>query len=315
MRFSIIIPVYNVESYLRQCLDSVLAQTFGDWEAICVNDGSTDGSAAILEEYATKNERFKVITQANGGLSAARNAGIKDAQGEYVLFLDSDDWLEPTALQTLDTQLSRPLSPRGVVEDRGELFDMLCFSGRRFFEKANCFHPADELPEKTYATGMDYYNENALVPRDFAFVCVVLRAYRRPFLLENNLWFNEGIYHEDNLFTPIACYYAKQVLVTNVCLYNYRVRANSITATYSLKRLKDFMSIANELAAFFIPKADFDKTEVYRAITHHYQVVFLNITKESRKELKHLCDRNAYNTVSRTKLRHRFNYWRNRLCI
>ena len=312
MRFSIIIPVYNVESYLRQCLDSVLAQTFGDWEAICVNDGSTDGSAAILEEYAAKDDRFKVITQANAGLSAARNAGIKEAQGEYVLFLDSDDWLEPTALQTLDTQLSRPLSPRGVVEDRGELFDMLCFSGRRFFEEANSFHPADELPEKTYATGMDYYNESALAPRDFAFVCVVLRAYRRSFLLENNLWFKESIYHEDNLFTPIACYYAKNIRVINACLYNYRVRANSITTTYSQKRLKDFMSIANELASFFIHKTGFDRTTVYRAITHHFQVVFLKSSKENIKELKEICDWESYKKVSRTKLRHRINYIKNR---
>ena len=275
-----------------------------------MNDGSTDSSAAILEEYATKNERFKVITQANAGLSAARNTGLKEAQGEYVLFLDSDDWLEPTALQTLDTQLSRPLSPRGVVEDRGELFDMLCFSGRRYYEENSSFNPADQLVEKIYATGMDYYNDNALAPRDFAFVCVVLRAYRRMILLENNLWFREGIYHEDNLFTPIACYYAKQVLVINACLYNYRVRANSITTTYSLKRLKDFMAIANELASFFIPRTGFDKTTVYRAITHHYQVVFLNATKDNRKELGKMCNWMLYRTVSHSKLRHRFNYYR-----
>ncbi len=303
MRFSIIIPVYNVAPYLRQCLDSVLAPTFGDWEAICVNDGSTDGSAAILEEYAGRDNRFKVVTQTNGGLSAARNTGLKEAQGEYVLFLDSDDWLEPSALQTLNFQFS-------IFNFQ---FDFLCFSGRRFFEETNSFNPADTLPEKNYATGMDYYNENALAHRDFAFVCVVLRAYRRMFLLENHLWFKEGIYHEDNLFTPIICYYAKQIRVINACLYNYRVRANSITTTYNLKRLKDFMGIANELAEFFIPKTGFDKTTVCRAITHHYQVVFVNSAKENRKEIKRLCDWKLYNKVSHTKHRHRVNYWRNRI--
>ena len=310
MRFSIIIPVYNVEPYLRQCLDSVLAQTFGDWEAICVNDGSTDGSAAILEEYAVKDSRFKVITQANAGLSAARNTGLKEAQGDYVLFLDSDDWLETGTLKKINSHiLTTPLAPgRGA----GGEADFLCFSGRRYFEATNSFNPADQLIEKTYATGMDYYNENALVPRDFAFVCVVLRAYRRSFLLENNLWFKEGIYHEDNLFTPIICYYAKNVRVINACLYNYRVRANSITTTYSLKRLKDFMSIANGLAAFYIPKAGFDKTTVYRAITHHYQVVFLNVVKKNRKELKDSCAWKSYKTVCQTKLRHRINYYKNR---
>ena len=88
-RITIVIPVYNVELYLRECLDSVLNQTFTDWEAICVNDGSVDGSTAILEEYAAKDYRLKVVTQANAGLSAARNTGLRRAQGDYVLFLYS----------------------------------------------------------------------------------------------------------------------------------------------------------------------------------------------------------------------------------
>ena len=77
MRFSVVIPVYNVEPYLRECLDSMLNQSYADWEVVCVNDGSTDGSTAILEEYALKDVRFNIITQPNGGLSAARNTGIK----------------------------------------------------------------------------------------------------------------------------------------------------------------------------------------------------------------------------------------------
>lgn len=96
---SIIIPVYNVEKYLRRCLDSVLNQTFTDWEAICVNDGSPDGSAAILSAYAARDARFKVITQENGGLSDARNTGMKHATGEYILYLDSDDFIHPQTLE------------------------------------------------------------------------------------------------------------------------------------------------------------------------------------------------------------------------
>lgn len=96
---SIIIPVYNVEKYLRRCLDSVLNQTFADWQAICVNDGSPDNSAAILEEYAARDKRFVVVTQKNGGLSDARNTGMKYATGEYIMYLDSDDFIHPQTME------------------------------------------------------------------------------------------------------------------------------------------------------------------------------------------------------------------------
>ena len=276
MLFSVIIPVYNVEKYLRACLDSVLNQTFSDWEAVCVNDGSTDGSAAILREYAAKDNRFLVVEQPNAGLSAARNTGLKHAVGDYVLFLDSDDWLETNALETLAGNLD------------GE--DLVCFSGRRYLELEDCSLPADQLEERVYQSGMDYYNENALQRRDFAFVCVVLRLYKRSFLEENGLRFKEGIFHEDNLFTPLACYYARRVKVINRCLYDYRVRDNSITTTYNEKRLRDMLGTANELAAFFIAKTGFDKTIVYRAITHLYQVVFKNVPRAERHSFKKICD-------------------------
>ena len=297
MMFSIIIPIYNVEKYLSECLDSVLNQTFSDWEAICVNDGSADKSSDILEEYAARDPRFKVITQPNGGLSSARNTGLEAAKGEYVIFLDSDDWLELKALEVLASKISSE--------------DLLCFSGRRFFESEGRYHPADELLERDYQSGMDYYNDNALKSRDFAFVCVVLRAYRRAYLEENGLHFQEGIFHEDNLFTPLACYHARKVTTINDCLYDYRVRSESITTTVNPKRLMDLMGTANELAAFFIPKTGLNKTIVYRAITHHYQVVFCEMPE--KKVADELCDWNLYRKVSRTKLRHRFNYVRNRI--
>lgn len=96
---SIIIPVYNVEKYLRRCLDSVLNQTFQDWQAICVNDGSPDNSAAILDEYAKRDSRFVVVTKQNGGLSDARNAGMKKATGDYIMYLDSDDFIHPQTME------------------------------------------------------------------------------------------------------------------------------------------------------------------------------------------------------------------------
>lgn len=93
--FSIIIPVYNVAPYLRECLDSVLAQTFADWEAICVDDGSTDGSGAILDEYAAKDARFRIVHQENAGVSVARNVALDVARGVWIGFVDADDVISP----------------------------------------------------------------------------------------------------------------------------------------------------------------------------------------------------------------------------
>ena len=301
VQFSIVIPVYNVEKYLHECLDSVLNQSFSDWEAICVNDGSTDGSVAILEEYAVKDNRIKVINRPNSGTATARNTGLQVAQGDYIFFLDSDDWLEPESLRILADRLN------------GE--DILCFSGRRYFESTGEYHPADVLPEKTYHSGMDYYNENALLPRDFAFVCVVLRVYNRAFLLQNGLFFDDDITYEDNLWVPKVLYYAQTVSMIPNALYLYRIREGSKMQEVSLERKKDMLRVANRLAAFFIPKIGFDKTVVYRAITHHYQSALMLASGLEKKELGKECDWKRYREVSGTKPRHIVNYWFNRISV
>lgn len=295
MLFSLIIPVYNVEKYLNDCLDSVLNQTFQDWEAICVDDGSTDGSLVILAEYSAKDTRIKVIQQKNSGTATARNTGLNKANGDYILFLDSDDWLESNALQTLSCHLN------------GE--DILCFSGRRYFESTKTYHQADSQPHKNYQTGIDYYNDNALRPRDFAFVCVVLRIYKKSFLLQNNLFFADDISFEDNLWVPLTLYYAGPVSVIPDSLYLYRVREGSKMQNVSLERKIDLLEVANRLAVFFIPKQGFNKKTVYRAITHHYQVVFAQATPYQDKKLYPLINWKSYKTVSKTKPRHRMYYF------
>lgn len=298
-KFSIIIPVYNVEAYLRDCLDSVLAQTCADWEAVCVNDGSTDRSLTILKEYAARDKRIRIVDQANGGLSAARNAGIRVAQGEYIFLLDSDDWIVPDALARLNKHID------------GQ--DLLCFSGQKYFEADKIYRDPDKLQPATYSSGMDYYNANALLSRDFPFVCTVLRLYRRAYLEENNLRFTEGIYHEDNMFTPFVCYYAQKVSVIPDSLYIYRIRPESIMTTFRPKRMTDMVQISNSLAAFFAAKNNFDKTIIYRAITHAYQVVLANSPDLVRKYALPTLNWCLYHTVSRTKLRHRYNYIKFRL--
>lgn len=294
MLFSIIIPVFNVENYLRDCLDSIIHQTYSGWEAICVNDGSTDGSAGILEEYAEEDPRIKIVSQANAGTAAARNTGIKEATGDYIFFLDSDDWLDSDALRLISIRLNEE--------------EILCFNGKRYFESTESYNRADSLIEKSYLKGIDYYNENALMPRDFAFVCVVLRVYNRAFLISNGLFFDEDVSFEDNLWVPIVLYHAKTVTVIPNVLYYYRIRKGSKMGQVSLERKKDMLKVANRLAAFFIPKHGFDKAIVYRAITHHYQAVLINTPARERKELSKLCDWKSYRKVSRTKPRHIVTY-------
>lgn len=255
--FSIIIPVYNVENYLRACLDSVMNQTYSDYEVICVNDGSMDNSLLILEEYSSKSDKIHIIDQLNNGLSVSRNIGIQKARGEYILFLDSDDWIEPNTLKILSEK------------QNGE--DLVCFNGRRFFEDGTTEEP-DTGIEENNLTGWEYYNKYALVSRKFHFVCTVLRIYRKDFLFQHKLFFEEGILHEDNLFTPIACYYAKVVKVITDCLYVYRIRQGSITFKRNLKNLKDLIHIANMLSDFFVPIKDIDKKQIYREIAGEYMI-------------------------------------------
>lgn len=256
MLISVIIPVYNVEPWLAACLDSVLAQTYPHYEMICVNDGSSDGSLAILDIYAAKYDKIQIINQENAGLSAARNAGIAAAKGDYVFLLDSDDKIEKHALETL------------AAKSTGE--DFICFNGKRYFEETNAEDTPDEGIIAEFKSGWDYYNQFALVNRKFHFVCTVLRLYRREFLLQHQLHFQEGIFHEDNLFTPIACYYAQKVKIIPECLYIYRIRKGSITQHANIKRLFDIIFIANTLAEFFVSKDDIDKKIIYREIAGSY---------------------------------------------
>lgn len=296
MKFSIIIPVYNVAKYLPACLDSIMEQSFADFEVICVNDGSTDDSLVVLEEYAAKFPQLRIVNQENAGTAAARNHGVMEAKGDYVWFVDSDDWVETDALQILS---------QNITDE-----DMLCFSGRRYFEVDDSTEASDFMAEEQGLTGWEYYNRHALEHRNFAFVCVVLRVYKRDFLLRNNLFFDKGVTHEDNLWVPLVCYYAKTVRVISNSLYVYRIRMGSkMGDNVSLARKKDLLSVANELSEFFVPKIDIDKIVVYRSVTQHYQAVFQNTKPEDDKVLLPMVNWELYKTVSRTKMRHRVLYF------
>ena len=288
MTFSVIMPIYNVEKYLDDCLRSLQRQTFGDYEVVCINDGSTDGSREMLSEWEHTFPQMRVIDRENGGLSAARNTGLDAAEGEYVVFVDSDDWVEPNMLARL------------AEEANGT--DMLCFACRRTDN-----HASDALPVEE-SDGWSYFNRHALDHRTIPFVCVWQRGYRRQFLLENSLHFRESILHEDNEFTPRACLAAKNVKVISDVLYNYRVRPGSIMTSRGLKSKESLITIGNELSTFFSLQQGIDKSIVYQSLTQCYQMAFINNSLKEDHFLRPLVDWKAYRRVSRTKLRHRIQY-------
>lgn len=288
MKFSIIVPVYNVEQYLEKCLDSLHVQDYTDHEILCVNDGSTDGSRKILTEMENQFPQMRIIDRENGGLSAARNTGLKEAKGDYIVFVDSDDWVEPSMLSRL------------AAECEGE--DMVCFACRRTDTNAK------DILISEQSAGWDYYNRHALEAQIVPFVCVWQRCYRRKFLTENNLFFREGILHEDNEFTPRACLKAKSVRVIPDVLYNYRVRPGSIMTTRGLRSKESLILIGNELSKSFSQENDIDKTVIYRHLTQCYQMAFIDNSCEEDCHLMPLVDWSCYHHISRAKLRHRINY-------
>ena len=287
-KFSIVVPVYNVEAYLDDCLQSLQAQRYTDYEVICVNDGSTDGSRKLLAEWSERYPQMRIVDRENGGLSAARNSGTDVAEGEYIVYVDSDDWVSPDMLEKLATAADGS--------------DILCYACQRTDNQAHDTLTAEE------SHGWDYYNRHALEARIVPFVCVWQRAYRREFLDSNQLRFREGILHEDNQFTPRACLVAEKVRVLPDILYYYRVREGSIMTTRGMRSKESFVLIGNELSELFGKMEGIDKTTVFQALTHIYQMAFSDNTPEEDRHLLKVLDWAAYRRASRTKARHRRNY-------
>ena len=253
MKLSIIIPAYNAEAYLPQCLASILAQEHQGCEVIVVDDGSTDGTAALLERYPD----VKTIHQANRGMSTARNRGLDEARGEYILFVDSDDLLTDGALTTLAAELT------------GE--DIISFNAKKLHDATGeqIYHPTIREPETT--DGWSYYNRHRLEPTDIHFVCIWQRAYRRQFLMDNNLRFADGLRRaEDDLFTTQAMLHAKSVKAIADCLYIYRVRQGSITRTADPALEADSRRAHHMLEMLFLPMEDIDKRVIYQVLASNY---------------------------------------------
>ena len=238
---SVVIPVYNVEAYLRECVDSALNQTMEDLEIILVDDGATDSSGAICDEYAEKDPRIRVIHQENGGLSAARNRGLDAATGEYVYFLDSDDYILPHALEKL----------RKLAEKEGA--DVVFFDASVFF--TDC-QPDPEVYRYERSRAYGAKNGRAmlleLLDTGEYRTAVPLMLLRRDYMLTNGLRFRPGILHEDELFTFYVCHADGIIAHCHEQLYARRMRPAAIMTGSSMVRHYDsFRDIYFELSDLY----------------------------------------------------------------
>ena len=222
IKISIVLPVYNVANYLRKCLDSLVNQTFEDFEVICVNDGSTDLSLGILEGYSLTDSRFKIITQENQGLSGARNTGIQHVQGDYVLFVDSDDWLEETALEKLYDHV------------KGFNSDITMFKFKYYNENSSEFSEGPftnlEVINPSFYTGNFYYMDVLDIIFKISHA-PFNKLYKTSFLKDLDAQFLYGSYYEDLEFFYNVFLKAKKVSVLPEYLYFYRIRDESISTS------------------------------------------------------------------------------------
>lgn len=208
-KFSLIIPAYNVEKYIKKCLDSVLNQTYNNYEIIIINDGSTDNTSKILESYKS-NKKIKIINQENKGLSNARNTGVSNAKGDYILFIDSDDFIEKELLEILNK----------TIKDE----DLVRFQIRILDETNKIIK---EYKEETFnnLNGIEAFNKLSKYNLVELAVCY---AYKKDTFLKNNYKFEEKTYHEDFGLIPYIIISSKKVTSINYIGYNYLQRKNSI---------------------------------------------------------------------------------------
>lgn len=242
-KISVIIPIYNVEEYLEDCLQSVFKQSLDGIEVILVDDGSTDGSGKICDKYI---ERAVVIHKSNGGLSSARNAGLKVATGKYVFFLDSDDWLEEDCLERLyrlgeehnvDFVRFRLKNENGETISMGK--DALLSTG---------LYTRDRIVSELYPY---------LICSNNLELGVIIGAwrslYRRTFLSDNNLCFNEQVkYSEDVLFSTILLHKTNSFYYTDDTMYyHYRLNPASISKSFRADRLSVYKVLWQEINQYF----------------------------------------------------------------
>lgn len=218
MILSFIVPCYNVEPYVEKCIESLENQDIpkGEYEILAYNDESKDNTLQVLEKLAKKYQNVKVASHKNKGLSGTRNRGIREAQGDFIWFIDSDDWISENCLGKIIASIT-------------DKTDIVAFSGF--------------IPEGNRSVGADIYGEKVIDKQTlftYGFADgAPFYMHRRDFLIKNNLFFKEGIKHEDTLFTPVILNEAREIYFYRTPVYHYLLRAGSITTVKDLKRIYD----------------------------------------------------------------------------
>lgn len=266
--FSIIVPVYNIEKYISHCVNSILAQSFDNYEVILIDDGSSDNSFWLCDEFAELDNRICVIHQENKGLSEARNAGIKKAIGEYIIFLDGDDWIDNhDTLLCLKNEIEKAERPQVFIclyskcEDGSNIVKACSYS----FENNN-------------KTPLQIFKQLLALPGIFlgAQVFVLNSQYLR----EKKLFFEKGIYHEDNLWIAQVFMRSSHVQLVNIEIFCYRQgRESSIMSSTSHKKLMDQMYIIDILKNEALRKSTDEQKIIFYWLTKIYKVVIIKAIK------------------------------------
>lgn len=224
IKVSVIIPVYNAEKYLRQCLDSVLGQTLREIEVICVDDGSTDSSLAIIREYAAKAPRLRLLTQPNSGAGAARNLGIENANGEYIAFVDADDWVERRYCESLYASAEKYSA------------DVTVCNAQRVDAKTGKNLPSEWMLKEKYIPSASFSPlEIKKYIFQFTYGQVWDKLFRTGFLNAHKLRFPTLRAAEDTSFAYIALLEARKIAVCPEILLNYRVNVDGSTSNSFVK--------------------------------------------------------------------------------
>ena len=270
---SIIVPVYQVEKYIRQCVDSILAQTFTDFELILVDDGSKDKSGQICDEYAVLDQRVKVIHKENGGLSDARNCGMDQAVGNYFMFVDSDDYIAPTMLEYLYKALMNKEA------------DIAVCNFLHFFEEDRKRDFSTNIQSEVLSGAEIFYSRKN--ERVYGIWTVAWnKLYKRETL--GNVRFRFGKYHEDEFWANDIYQMDIKVVTIPECLYYYRQRDNSIMGRKNIKRDFDILEALQErIAVYFMDERHAD--QAYKVM-----IFSLEYLAESKKLITNKDEENQF---------------------